>query len=63
MNTDELTVLDYFAAAEMHGVCASNYWTDHTYAEAAKNCYTLAEAMMAERERRQTKPTTDGGIG
>jgi hypothetical protein len=49
---DELSVLDYFAAAAMAGVCPTNPWTDHTYQQAAANCYRMAEAMMAERAKR-----------
>ena len=47
---DELSVLDYFAAAALTGLLADD--SNQTEQTDAKNAYTVAEAMMAERAKR-----------
>jgi hypothetical protein len=47
---DELSVLDYFAAAALTGLLAND--SDQLAQTDAKDAYTVAEAMMLERAKR-----------
>ena len=47
-----LTVLDYFAAAAMQGMLSSDTGNNFTTAQIVPWSIELAEAMLAERERR-----------
>lgn len=55
---DSLTVLDYFAGKAM--VEMMNYYTED--AQVAEKAYNLAEAMLAERDRRFTPQGTVRGV-
>ena len=51
-----LTVCDYFAAKAMQGLLAQSMGTalGSPVEEAAAYAYAMADAMLAERQRRQT---------
>ena len=55
---DSLTVLDHFAGKAM--VEMMNYYTED--AQVAEKAYNLAEAMLAERNKRYTPQGTIKGV-
>ena len=55
---DSLTVLDHFAAAFL-----TNKWCAHTTAEeTAQKAFAVAEAMLAERNKRYTPQNVVKGV-
>ena len=68
---DELSVLDYFAAAALTGVVIAmttvalaeddDKLADNLTPLAARSAYEIAEAMMAERAKRQPTPPKEAG--
>jgi hypothetical protein len=54
MMVEELSLRDYFAAAALQGLAAK---TGYSSVELAKLAYKMAEAMMAERNKKV--PTFD----
>lgn len=47
-----ISKLDYFAGKALQGICASGPSTHFTAPKIAAQAYTLADAMMAERNKR-----------
>ena len=50
--TKGMTLLDYFAAKAMQGLLANPEWRSLPVADAAAWAYEQADAMLAEREKR-----------
>ncbi len=50
-----MTLLDWFAGQALAGICASGPGTQWTNERLAADAYGLAEAMIAERQRRAGK--------
>jgi hypothetical protein len=50
-----MTLRDYFAAAALQGLCSSQellerYWDNGGVSKATKECYVMADAMIAARK-------------
>jgi hypothetical protein len=53
--TNGMTLRDYFAAAALQGLCSSQellerYWDNGGVSKATKECYVMADAMLAARK-------------
>ncbi|MAG68400.1 MAG: hypothetical protein Tp138OMZ00d2C19078221_53 [Prokaryotic dsDNA virus sp.] len=48
-----MTLRDYFAAKAMASMHTNPYWDDKSYRAIADAAYQQADAMLAEREKKQ----------
>jgi hypothetical protein len=52
---------DWFAGQAMAGIAAELNWFDHTGWDAAANCaYSIADAMIARREKEESNESMSG---